>query len=253
MQRNVRSANFGRRYRRPVRVSRAPRYAARIAPLPRYPNRRQGLSTRTFTLPPGIGDRVFTKLNYTQQVSLTSTLGSLATQQMSGNSAFDPDFSGVGNQPVGFDQWATFFQKYRVHSSRIYVTPISATATSAATQMFNLVVAPRPDTSTFSTMANAMAANYARAVMFNSNNPSSDNDDISHVMSTTRLFGLPTGRNSLSHSVNYDAAVTADPTNEWTWGIYAATADLGSTSTLICQIRIEYEVEFFLPAQLVLS
>lgn len=30
------------------------------------------------------------------------------------NSCFDPDFTGVGGQPDGFDQWKTLYQQYRV-------------------------------------------------------------------------------------------------------------------------------------------
>lgn len=30
------------------------------------------------------------------------------------NNIFDPDFSGAGNQPVGLDQWAQFYGRYRV-------------------------------------------------------------------------------------------------------------------------------------------
>lgn len=34
-----------------------------------------------------------------------------------GASLFDPDFTGVGHQPLGHDQWATLYQRYRVLSS----------------------------------------------------------------------------------------------------------------------------------------
>ena len=30
------------------------------------------------------------------------------------NSIFDPDLSGTGHQPLGHDQWATFYNRYRV-------------------------------------------------------------------------------------------------------------------------------------------
>ena len=35
-----------------------------------------------------------------------------------GNSCFDPDFSGVGAQPRGFDQWKAFYRRYRVIASK---------------------------------------------------------------------------------------------------------------------------------------
>lgn len=37
------------------------------------------------------------------------------------NSVYDPDLSGTGNQPVGFDQWAAFYNKYRVLSTDVEI------------------------------------------------------------------------------------------------------------------------------------
>lgn len=38
------------------------------------------------------------------------------------NSLFDPDFTGVGAQPLGFDQWSTLYSTYRVISCKYEVT-----------------------------------------------------------------------------------------------------------------------------------
>lgn len=45
------------------------------------------------------------------------------------NSIFDPDFSGSGNQPIGMDQWAQFYGRYRVLKFRykIYMVNLSST------------------------------------------------------------------------------------------------------------------------------
>jgi len=37
------------------------------------------------------------------------------------NSIFDPDFSGVGHQPLGHDQWSNFYSTYTVIGSKIMV------------------------------------------------------------------------------------------------------------------------------------
>lgn len=37
------------------------------------------------------------------------------------NSLYDFDLSGTGNQPVGFDQWSAFYNKYRVLSTDVEI------------------------------------------------------------------------------------------------------------------------------------
>lgn len=43
------------------------------------------------------------------------------------NSVFDPDFTGVGGQPDGFDQWKTLYNQYRVVASDIEVQAVGFT------------------------------------------------------------------------------------------------------------------------------
>lgn len=38
------------------------------------------------------------------------------------SSVYDPDFTAVGHQPLGFDQWANFYERYIVKGAKIYIT-----------------------------------------------------------------------------------------------------------------------------------
>lgn len=69
---------------------------------------------------------------YAENVALTSTdAATAAFHTMSINNLYDPNISGTGYQPIGFDQMAAFWQNYRVLSARIRleVFPTTATAT----------------------------------------------------------------------------------------------------------------------------
>jgi hypothetical protein len=44
------------------------------------------------------------------------------------NSCFDPDRTGVGHQPLGFDQWSTFYNRYRVDKAKVEVTFLNVSA-----------------------------------------------------------------------------------------------------------------------------
>lgn len=61
-------------------------------------------------------NRLLVKLPYSDFYSkiFTSTGPQGQTQAWNLNSIFDPDRTGVGHQPLGYDQWATFYNRYRV-------------------------------------------------------------------------------------------------------------------------------------------
>lgn len=61
-------------------------------------------------------------LQYVDNYLLSSVAGSIVTQQWKVNSMFDPDLTGTGHQPRGFDQLCTTsgpYAKYRVLAVRI--------------------------------------------------------------------------------------------------------------------------------------
>lgn len=60
-------------------------------------------------------DRLLVKLPYADYYTKTLTFGTPGqTQAWNLNSIYDPDRTGTGHQPLGTDQWATFYKKYRV-------------------------------------------------------------------------------------------------------------------------------------------
>jgi hypothetical protein len=53
-------------------------------------------------------------LAYVSRHRLTTSTGSVDVQQFRLNSLYDPDLTGAGHQPMGFDQWATYYNHYVV-------------------------------------------------------------------------------------------------------------------------------------------
>lgn len=60
-------------------------------------------------------------LPYVTEIQLQTSITTETFRQYRGASIFDPDFTGVGHQPLGHDQWAGLYQRYRVISSKIEV------------------------------------------------------------------------------------------------------------------------------------
>ncbi len=58
--------------------------------------------------------RTVTRLDYTDQFDIVCTSGVLSVYTFNSNGLYDPDQTGTGHQPLGFDQYASQYNRYRV-------------------------------------------------------------------------------------------------------------------------------------------
>lgn len=66
---------------------------------------------------PIIADSHITQLTYSTDFTFATT--GATTQVMSHNSLYDPDVTGTGHQPRGFDQLAALYKRYYVYAARL--------------------------------------------------------------------------------------------------------------------------------------
>lgn len=62
------------------------------------------------------------KLRWTHNLALDPTTTGIAYNIYRLNSLYDPDLTGTGTQPMGFDQYAAFYTHYEVKAVKIKVT-----------------------------------------------------------------------------------------------------------------------------------
>lgn len=65
--------------------------------------------------------RINAKFVYGGDIRLNSGVLSLVSNVFRGNSIFDPDWTGIGSQPLGHDQYAALYLRYRVIASKFEV------------------------------------------------------------------------------------------------------------------------------------
>jgi hypothetical protein len=70
-------------------------------------------------------------LRYSGNFGLSSTSGVVASYVLRANDLFDPDFTGTGHQPMGFDQMMVFYNHFCVTHARLVVTAKAATGTAS--------------------------------------------------------------------------------------------------------------------------
>jgi len=76
----------------------------------------------------GFPQSLRTTLRYKEAVLLDPTAGQFKTYLFKTNDLYDPNYTGTGHQPMGYDQLAAVYSHYAVTSSRIKVTQITSPA-----------------------------------------------------------------------------------------------------------------------------
>lgn len=109
----------------------------------KYNRRRKYRATISKSVSSPIPDKMYTRLKYSHLASVTTGVTpQWHTFRM--NNIYDPDYTGTGHQPLGFDQWATFYKHYRVLGCAFRITPIveSTTAMEVGFHINNVTTAP---------------------------------------------------------------------------------------------------------------
>lgn len=163
----------------------------------------------------------------------------LISQIYRGNSLFDPDQSGSGHQPLGFDQIKALYSKYRVYGSAI---EIRATPDNSDVDIQNIVICVFPSTGTtlVTDITTAMEQPYSKTVF---RNLYSGNPVLKHYMSTATVLGVR--KETVQISEQYAALSTTSPVDQWYWHVVIGTQDGTVNLNTHATIKIRYYSEFY--------
>ncbi len=83
--------------------------------------RRKPAWKRRTTIQKGLGfsDGQIVKMRYVEEFQLDPGLGTVASYIFRANGLYDPNYTGAGHQPYGFDQWMTYYNQFTVLGSKI--------------------------------------------------------------------------------------------------------------------------------------
>ncbi len=63
------------------------------------------------------------RYNSTEEAVSSTILNQITgVRQFKLNSMYDPDHTGIGHQPLGYDEWTTFYNRYRVFGAKVTIT-----------------------------------------------------------------------------------------------------------------------------------
>lgn len=184
-------------------------------------------------------DRLLVKLKYAELIRMTG----LTAQSFvfRGNSCFDPNQSGVGAQPNGFDEWSALYTRYRVFASKIKCNVVNQDAAAGA--MF--VLMPSDSLAPIATINSTAGNAYVKTLVLGCAT-GNDKGVVSSYMSTKAMRG-----ENISQEDDYSALTTANPAKQWYHILQVNSIDQSITSVDIgVFVEIVYYTEFFRRKQL---
>lgn len=174
-------------------------------------------------------------------------VGATGTHVFSANGLYDPDITGVGHQPAGFDQMMQWFDHYTVKSSKVSVSFHNASPT-----YYNFVGIYFSDRSNTVTDPREVIEN-GKGVYTKLNLPGSAGDmtQLDVMCSVSKFLGRP----NVMDEDDLRGNVTSNPTEEVYIHIWQAaqSATAASDNGVGFEIRIEYYVTFTEPKLIPIS
>lgn len=204
--------------------------------------------SKVFSRTAYVPDESFMKFSYTDNIQVVSSTGVPQITYYAGNSLFDPDITGVGHQPLGYDQWSAFYSKYCVYGSKISVTVLNASGTTAGTQNVECVLLPissNVSTSVISAMTDIEEMYEYPYCSMRAGNivGGAPNLRLKGYMSTAKIDGVPKLKIPIDNA--YSALIAANPANLWRWVIGLQSSDESDTVTTRLLIKVTYYAKMY--------
>jgi hypothetical protein len=173
---------------------------------------------------------------YVGLISVNPAIGSVGVYQFSANGLYDPDITGTGHQPMGFDQLCTYYNHYEVVRSVIRATAVNSQ--EGAGFNFGIKI---DDNAALATVSNESAFEFADTNWKTISGPYNTPDcTVLHSFHAKKFFAQK-GRGSLDRELWGDAASNPADQAYFTVILGGVTAlqDVGAMPVVV---TIDYDV-----------
>lgn len=190
--------------------------------------------------------RMCVRMRYASTFSLNpGAAGVAATQVFSCNGCYDPDITGVGHQPLGFDQLLGLYKYYVVPKSQI-----TAKFQSRNSSTYGCVVGVTifDTTSTMTDINDLLEFDKTKHNMLDFS-ASAAHSTVSNYYNQR----YSAGTKDLSGDDVLAGSVSSNPAKQYYFHCFAAPVQAVDADTLDCYAVIDYEVMLYEPIQIVSS
>jgi len=179
------------------------------------------------------------KMDYVELFDVASVYGSLAKYQFKLNSSFDPNHTGTGHQPMGFDQWSLFYNHYVVESCSYEIAVLSSDPSTGSQLAIHL-----SDDATVPTVFTELVELGATAALWGPYTPA-------HIFRGTVHMGKFFNRSDIAADDQLRAPVNADPAELMFLSIFVQATN-GAIASVPHRVllRLTQQVRFMEPKDL---
>lgn len=181
-------------------------------------------------------------LPYYSTYSLSPPITGLASSIVfSGNGLYDPDITGIGTQPMGFDQMMIFYEHYTVFSARIIVTFRNYTTSTSPI----VYLAARADTPVLTDPKTIMEIGNSVSTQLLPGPGSGSLKELKLTLRVAPFLGL----DDLMDSSIVRGDISSNPFEGVFFHVGAYNNEPGAAAAgeIKCQVRIEYDAVFSEP------
>ncbi len=185
-----------------------------------------------------------TTLRYKEAINLDPTAGQFKTYLYRANGLYDPNYTGTGHQPMGYDNLAAMYSHYCVTKSRMKLTQITAPANPVC---FGVLVSDQNGSSGPWPAVTEQNPNIVQYLM-----PTQGSLSKLVVKKEWDLLKMTGVRDGISSG--YSSAVGADPSDTQYFIIFLQALDQSTdVAAMWYVVEIEYEVTFTVRKEMVSS
>ena len=186
-------------------------------------------------------DQMYVKLKYVDRIAYVDQSIPTVTVTFAANGLFDVDLSNIGHQPLGYDQWSNFYQKYEVLASAIKCNIIAGSGSGNAVRQ-EITLYPSSQ-NTVVDLASAREQPFVKH-RYMSGGQLNFLQQIKQYITIKKLEARNTASINFSGSTG-QAGTGTNPTNLKYWHIRVNTLDVTENVNCYLDVQITYYVKLF--------
>jgi len=189
---------------------------------------------------------------YQRGFELKSSIGALQTWNFRANDAYDPDATGTGQQPAGFDETMASYEQFCVVSSKITVRFISN-----STSVVICAIRLAPDTTPPATVQDWMISGQMKqGLVFGASSATAGGAkntflQLEHTCSNPRYFSQSRGGYFANPIFNGNVATSPAELVYYTVGAFCMNGDFDYS--VVWDVQLSYDVKFWEPRPISIS
>lgn len=187
--------------------------------------------------PSPIPDKLFCKMKYHD--TFVTTAGAVPAIHVYRNSLFDPDETHAGHQPMGRDEYAQLYNRYRVHGIGYTCIAIN----ESISQQQDVVVIPKPNATALTDYRQFWELAYAKPRVVCPEGSGKNITVFKGYVPCARILGVTDEQ--FRTNPNYSALMAADPGTAVRLHIYSMPSDIATVSTVRWKITLVFYCELY--------